>query len=196
MAAAANFAFANRQLMAHQARVALEEDLGWSPRKHGLRTVYDVCHNIAKIESHKHAGKRRKVCVHRKGATRSFPAHHPALPAEFRHTGQPVLIPGDMGRMSYVLAGEPGSMEQSFGSACHGAGRTLSRSQALKRTKGRAIERELQDAHIYPRSRGRKTLREEVSDAYKDVSGVVDVVARAGLARKVARLRPMGVVKG
>ncbi len=196
MAGAANFAYANRQILMHLARTAWEEELGISPRELKLRLLYDVCHNMAKIESHETDGKRRKVCVHRKGATRSFPAHHPALPEEFRYTGQPVLIPGDMGRMSYVLAGEPGSMEQSFGSACHGAGRTLSRSQALKRTKGRAIERELEDAHIYSRSRGRKTLREEVSEAYKDVSRVVDVVARAGLARKVARLRPMGVVKG
>ena len=196
MAAAANFAFANRQILMHLARTTLEEALGMSPRDLKFRLLYDVCHNIAKMETHSVNGQQRKVCVHRKGATRAFPAHHPALPVEFRHTGQPVLIPGDMGRASYVLAGEPGSMEETFGSACHGAGRLLSRHEALKRTKGRSVERELQDQDVYPRWVGRKTLREEVPEAYKDVSMVVDVVQRAGLARKVARIRPMGVVKG
>ncbi len=196
MAAAANFAFANRQILMHLARETLEQALEISPRDLKFRLLYDVCHNIAKTETHSINGSQRKVCVHRKGATRAFPAHHPALPMEFRHTGQPVLIPGDMGRASYVLAGEAGSMEEAFGSACHGAGRLLSRHEALRRTKGRAIERELQDKQVYPRWVGRKTLREEVPEAYKDVSLVVDVVQRAGLARKVARIHPMGVVKG
>jgi tRNA-splicing ligase RtcB len=196
MAAAANFAFANRQILMHLARTAWEEELGLSPRELKLRLLYDVCHNIAKIESHIVEGTRRRLCVHRKGATRAFPAGHPDLPGEYRATGQPVLIPGDMGRASYVLAGEPGSMDETFGSACHGAGRILSRGEALRQTKGRAIERELQDQAIYPRWKGRKTLREEAPEAYKDVSVVVDVVQRAGLARKVARIRPMGVVKG
>src|SRR5208283_3491899 len=187
MAAAANFAFANRQILMHLARETLEEALAISPRDLKFRLLYDVCHNMAKTETHLINGSQRKVCVHRKGATRAFPAHHPALPMEFRHTGQPVLIPGDMGRASYVLAGEGGSMEEAFGSACHGAGRLLSRHEALQRTKGRAIERELQDQQVYPRWVGRKTLREEVPEAYKDVSLVVDVVQRAGLARKVAR---------
>ncbi|MFH1115663.1 MAG: RtcB family protein [Pseudomonadota bacterium] len=196
MAGAANYAFANRQVLMHLVREAWEKTLGLSPRELRLRLLYDVCHNIAKIERHSIDGETKTVCVHRKGATRAFPAQHPALPAKFRSTGQPVLIPGDMGRSSYVLAGEPGSMAETFGSACHGAGRLLSRSAALKVTKGRAIERELQDNQVFPRWTGRKTLREEAPEAYKDVDIVVDVVQRAGLARKVARLRPMGVVKG
>jgi tRNA-splicing ligase RtcB (3'-phosphate/5'-hydroxy nucleic acid ligase) len=197
MAAAANYAFANRQILMYLARTAWEEALGIAPRELKFRLLYDVCHNIAKVETHKVNGSQQKVCVHRKGATRAFPANHPALPALYRSTGQPVLIPGDMGRASYILAGEQGSMEESFGSACHGAGRLLSRHEAVRRTKGRAVERELQDqAAVYPRWVGRKTLREEVPEAYKDVSLVVDVVQRAGLARKVARIKPMGVVKG
>jgi tRNA-splicing ligase RtcB (3'-phosphate/5'-hydroxy nucleic acid ligase) len=196
MAAAANFAFANRQVLMHLTRTAWEEALGLSPREMNLRLLYDVCHNIAKIETHMVKGRERKVCVHRKGATRAFPAHHPALSPEFRFTGQPVLIPGDMGRASYVLAGDPGSMKETFGSACHGAGRLLSRGEAIRRTKGRAVERELQDKDVYARWVGRKTLREEIPEAYKDVSKVVEVVQRAGLARKVAKIRPMGVVKG
>lgn len=196
MAAAANFAFANRQILMHLTRTAWEEALGISPRELQLRLLYDVCHNIAKMETHKVQGTRRRLCVHRKGATRALPRNHPALPDFYRPTGQPVLIPGDMGRASYILAGEPGSMEETFGSACHGAGRLLSRSEALRRTKGRAIERELEDRNVYPRWVGRKTLREEFPEAYKDVSLVVDVVHKAGLARKVARIRPMGVVKG
>jgi tRNA-splicing ligase RtcB len=196
MAAAANYAFANRQVLMHLARTAWEESLGLSPRELQFRLLYDVCHNIAKVEKHTIDGETKKVCVHRKGATRAFPAHHPILPVKFRSTGQPVLIPGDMGRASYVLAGEQGSMAETFGSACHGAGRLLSRSAALKLTKGRAVERELQDNDVFPRWVGRKTLREEVPEAYKDVSLVVDVVQRAGLARKVAKIRPMGVVKG
>ncbi len=196
MAGAANYAFANRQILMHLARTAWEKSLGLSPRELRFRLLYDVCHNIAKIEKHTIDGETKKVCVHRKGATRAFPAHHPALPMKFRSTGQPVLIPGDMGRASYVLAGEQGSMAETFGSACHGAGRLLSRSAALKVTKGRAVERELQDNNVFARWVGRKTLREEVPEAYKDVGLVVDVVQRAGLARKVAKIRPMGVVKG
>jgi tRNA-splicing ligase RtcB (3'-phosphate/5'-hydroxy nucleic acid ligase) len=196
MAAAANFAFANRQIMMHLAETAWEKALGLSPRDLNMRLLYDVCHNIAKIETHEVAGKKRKLCVHRKGATRALPRNHPALPVLYRTTGQPVLIPGDMGRASYILAGEPGAMKETFGSACHGAGRLMSRGEALRRTKGRAIERELQDRNVYSRSAGRKTLREEFPEAYKDVSIVVDVVHRAGLARKVAKIRPMGVVKG
>jgi tRNA-splicing ligase RtcB len=196
MAAAANFAFANRQILMHLTQTTWEKALHLSPRELQLRLLYDVCHNIAKIETHRVRGKEQKVCVHRKGATRAYPAHHPALPPLYRSTGQPVLIPGDMGRASYVLAGEDRAMEESFGSACHGAGRLLSRHEALRRTKGRSIERELQDNSIYPRWVGRKTLREEFPGAYKDVSMVVDVVHRAGLARRVAKIRPMGVVKG
>ncbi len=197
MAAAANFAFANRQILMHLARTAWEEALNISPRDLKFRLLYDACHNIAKIESHTVAGAKRSLCVHRKGATRAFPRDHPALSPTFRSSGQPVPIPGDMGRASYILAGEPGSMEETFGSACHGAGRLLSRHAALRVTKGRAVERELEDTnHVYPRSRGKTTLREEVPEAYKDVNMVVDVVQRAGLARKVAKIKPMGVVKG
>lgn len=196
MAAAANFAFANRQILMHLTRTTWEKALGISPRELQLRLVYDVCHNIAKMETHTVEGSRRRLCVHRKGATRALPRNHPLLPDVYRSTGQPVLIPGDMGRASYVLAGEVGSMKETFGSACHGAGRLLSRSEALRRTKGRSIERELEDDNIYPRWVGRKTLREEFPEAYKDVSLVVDVVHKAGLARKVAKIRPMGVVKG
>lgn len=196
MACAANFAFANRQILMHLAGQAWEEALGISPRELKLRLLYDVCHNIAKFETHDVNGAQQKVIVHRKGATRAFPAHHPALPAIYRQTGQPVLIPGDMGRASYVLVGQEGAMKEAFGSACHGAGRILSRHEALRQTKGRSIERELQDENVYPRWVGRKTLREEFPEAYKDVSLVVDVVQRAGLARKVAKIHPMGVVKG
>jgi tRNA-splicing ligase RtcB len=196
MSAAANFAFTNRQILMHLARTAWEEGLGVSPRELKFRLLYDVCHNIAKIESHTVNGERKKVCVHRKGATRAFPAGHPALPPIYRSTGHPVLIPGDMGRASYVLVGSSGAMDEAFGSTCHGAGRLLSRHEAIRRTKGRAIERELQDIDVYPRWTGRKTLREEVPEAYKDVSLVVDVVQKAGLADKVARIKPMGVVKG
>jgi len=180
----------------HLTRTTWEKALKLAPRELQFRLLYDVCHNIAKFETHHVRGKEQKVCVHRKGATRAYPPHHPALPPLYRSTGQPVLIPGDMGRASYVLAGAEGAMKESFGSACHGAGRLLSRHEALRRTKGRSIERELQDKHIYPRWVGRKTLREEFPEAYKDVSVVVDVVHRAGLARRVAKIRPMGVVKG
>jgi len=197
MNAAANFAFANRQIIMHLARTTWEEAFGLSPRQLNFRLLYDVCHNIAKFETHTVGNKPQRVCVHRKGATRAFPKGHPALSAAYRSTGQPVLIPGDMGRASFVLAGEPGSMNETFGSACHGAGRVLSRAEALRQTKGRAIERELQDQqHVFSRAAGRKTLREEFPLAYKDVNIVVDVVQRAGLARKVAKIRPLGVAKG
>ena len=157
MNAAANFAFANRQILMNLARNALEKSLGLSPRELQLRLLYDVCHNMAKIETHLMDGKNRKLCVHRKGATRAFPAGHPVLPAIYRSTGHPVLIPGDMGRASYVLAGQQGSLEETFGSACHGAGRLLSRGESLRKTKGRAIERELMDEmSVYARSVGRK----------------------------------------
>jgi tRNA-splicing ligase RtcB len=195
MAAAANFAFANRQLMAHQARVALEEDLGWSPRKHGLRTVYDVCHNIAKIERRRVDGEERRLCVHRKGATRALPPGDPELPEEYRGTGQPVLIPGDMGRYSFVLAGRAGS-EEAFCSTCHGAGRQMSRSAARKAAGSRRIADELASIGIVLRATGKRTVLEEIPEAYKDVAEVVDAVDGAGLAGRVARLRPLAVVKG
>jgi tRNA-splicing ligase RtcB len=167
-----------------------------TPHALAMNVVYDVAHNIAKVESHVVGGEKKKLIVHRKGATRAFPAGHPELPDAYRSIGQPVLIPGDMGRASYVLAGTEQAMQETFGSTCHGAGRVMSRHQAIKKAKGRAIWREMEDRGIIVRAAGRGTLAEEMPEAYKDVSSVVDVVHMAGISRKVARLRPMGVVKG
>lgn len=196
MRAAANYAWANRQCIMHWTREAFMQFLGSNPRDLGMSLVYDVAHNIAKVEEHEVDGKKRKLIVHRKGATRAFPPGHPELPDIYKHIGQPVLIPGDMGRASYVLAGTAKAMEETFGSTCHGAGRVMSRHQAIRNAKGRAIWREMEDKDIFVRSAGRETLAEEMSEAYKDVSNVVDVVHNAGISKKVARLRPMGVVKG
>jgi len=196
MAGAANFAFANRQVIAGHVAKAMQRVLGEPPARMGLRTVYDVAHNIAKIERHEVSGETRDLCVHRKGATRAFPPGHPEVPREYRKVGQPVLVPGDMGRCSYVLVGRPGAMERSFGSTCHGAGRLLSRSKAKKVARGRDLAGELAALGVQVRAAGRTTLAEEMPDAYKDVEQVVDVVDRAGLARPVARLVPLAVVKG
>lgn len=196
MACAANYAWANRQVLMHLARETLLDTLEITPRELGMKLLYDVCHNIAKKEKHLVDGKEQLLCIHRKGATRALPPGHPLLPEIYRRTGQPVLIPGDMGRYSYVLSGAEGAMRESFGSSCHGAGRILSRTQAIKKAKGRAIYRELEDRGIFVQSRGRQTLKEEMPDAYKDVSRVVDAVHGADLARKVARLKPLGVIKG
>jgi tRNA-splicing ligase RtcB (3'-phosphate/5'-hydroxy nucleic acid ligase) len=196
MRAAANFAFANRQCLAHLAREAIERTLRVSPRQLGWRLVYDVAHNIAKEEEHEVDGRRQTLLVHRKGATRAFPPGHPELVAAYRRVGQPVLIPGDMGRYSYVLVGAPGAMRETFGSTCHGAGRVLSRTAAVRAARGRSIAEELLSRGIVARAGGRDALAEEMPDAYKDVRSVVDVVERAGLSRVVARLRPLGVVKG
>jgi tRNA-splicing ligase RtcB len=196
MACAANYAWANRQILMHLARETFISTLSISPNALGMELLYDVCHNIAKKELHMVEGQNMMLCVHRKGATRSLPPGHPILPQLYRETGQPVLIPGDMGTYSYVLAGAQGAMEQSFGSSCHGAGRTLSRSKAIKMAKGRSIHRELEDKGIFVQSRGKQTLKEEMPEAYKDVSQVVEVVHETGLANKVARLRPLGVIKG
>ncbi len=196
MACAANYAFANRQRMAHGVREAFERALGTSPREHGLHTLYDVCHNVAKFETHEVEGRPRRLCVHRKGATRSFPAGHPEVPPRYREVGQPVLIPGDMGRCSFVLVGLPGAMGESFGSTCHGAGRVMSRTAAKSAARGRALLRELADRGVQVRSAGMATVAEEMPEAYKDVRDVVEVVEGAGLSRKVARIVPMGVIKG
>jgi len=196
MAGAANYAFANRQLIFHWVRETFEQVFQMSSERLGLRLIYDVCHNIAKIETHKVAGKDMKVCVHRKGATRAFPPHHRDIPDEYKAVGQPVLIPGDMGRYSYVLVGTEKAMAETYGSTCHGAGRVLSRKQAMKVSQGRAIIRELEDEGITVRSAGKATVREEIPEAYKDVSQVVEVVYGAGISKKVVRLRPMGVIKG
>jgi len=196
MAAAANFAFANRQTIAHQVRLAVEEALCMAPREHGISTVYDVAHNIAKFEEHMVGGVSRRLCVHRKGATRAFPAFHPEVPAVYREIGQPVLIPGDMGRYSFVLVGTKRAMDETFGSTCHGAGRLMSRHAAKKACRGRDIQAELAEKGIVVRGASRGTIAEEAPLAYKDVADVVEAVEMAGISRKVARLRPMGVVKG
>jgi tRNA-splicing ligase RtcB len=196
MAGAANYAFANRQIIFHWVRETFEQVFQMSSERLGLRLIYDVCHNIAKIETHKVAGKEMKLCVHRKGATRAFPPHHPDIPEDYKEVGQPVLIPGDMGRYSYVLVGTEKAMTETYGSTCHGAGRVMSRKQAMKVSQGRAIVRELEDRGITIRSAGKATVREEIPEAYKDVSQVVEVVYGAGISKKVVRLRPMGVIKG
>lgn len=196
MRAAANYAWANRQCIMHWAREAFLRVFNTSPKELGMSLIYDVAHNIAKIEEHEINGKRIRLVVHRKGATRAFPPGHPELPEIYREIGQPVLIPGDMGRASFVLIGTQKAMKETFGSTCHGAGRVMSRHQAIRQAKGRAIWREMEDRGIIVRSAGRETLAEEMSEAYKDISNVVDVVHRAGISKKVAKLRPMGVIKG
>jgi tRNA-splicing ligase RtcB (3'-phosphate/5'-hydroxy nucleic acid ligase) len=196
MQAAANFAWANRQVMTGLVVRAFLHALGISERDLGARLLYDVCHNVAKLEDHDVDGERRHVLVHRKGATRAFGPGDPRVPAPYRDVGQPVLIPGDMGRYSYVLAGTRKAMADTFGSSCHGAGRLLSRGEALRRAKGRSIARELSARGIEVMARGKKTLAEEMSEAYKDVAQVVAVMDGAGISRLVARLEPLAVVKG
>jgi tRNA-splicing ligase RtcB len=196
MAAAANFAFANRQIITQQVRDALGRVLGMGPGDLGARLVYDVAHNIAKLEDHVWEGRRRRLLVHRKGATRALPAGHPQVPAAYRAVGQPVLIPGDMGRYSFVAVGGPRAMELSFGSCAHGAGRVLSRKAAVKATRGRSIEDELRHRGIHVVAASSGTVREEAPEAYKDVAEVVDAVAGAGLAIPVVRLAPLVVLKG
>lgn len=196
MKAAANFAMANRQVLTHWIREGFMRVFNISYRELGMDLVYDLCHNIAKIEEHNVDGTVKELCVHRKGATRAYPPAHPKVPAKYREVGQPVLVPGDMGTASYVLVGTRLAMEETWGSTCHGAGRRLSRTQAKKVTRGRSIRKELEERGITVRSRDRETLCEEVPEAYKDVSQVVEVVHRAGLSKKVAKLRPVGVVKG
>ncbi len=196
MAASANFAWANRQIIMHWVRGAFEKVFQKGSEKLGLRLIYDVAHNIAKFEDHKVDGKMMKLLVHRKGATRAFPAGRRELSDIYRNTGQPVIIPGDMGRSSFILVGTERSMEETFGSTCHGAGRYMSRNEAIKKTRGRKIDHELAEKGIYIRYVGRDTLNEEVSEAYKDVSDVVDAVEGAQISRKIARMRPIGVIKG
>ncbi len=196
MAAAANYAWANRQAMADLARRSFEEVLAGRVHDFDLYTVYDVCHNIAKIEAHEIKGKQQKVCIHRKGATRAFGPGHPAVPRVYRDVGQPVLVPGDMGTASYVLVGTQEAMEQSFGTTCHGAGRTMSRTAAKKRIHGAALRQELEQRGIRVRASSMAGLAEEAPDAYKDIDAVIEVVHGAGLACKVARMRPLAVMKG
>ncbi len=196
MRCAVNYAFANRQVITHFVRGAFERALGLAPADLSLEVVYDVCHNIAKPEMHRVGGVERRLFVHRKGATRAFGPGHPQIPAAYRSVGQPVLIPGDMGRASYVLVGTQKAMDETFGSTCHGAGRVLSRARAMRAARGRAIQDELRDQGVIVMADKLGTLAEEMPEAYKNVSDVVDVVHRAGISKKVARLRPLGVIKG
>ncbi len=196
MAGAANFAFANRQLITAWVRESFEQIFRKSAAELRLSVIYDVCHNIAKFETHRFQGKERRLCIHRKGATRAFPPGHPETPELYRAIGQPVLIPGDMGRYSYVLVGTHGGYEETFGSTCHGAGRVLSRHAAKRLSRGRNIIADLAARGILVRAAGRATVAEEISEAYKDVMEVVNVVQQAGIGKIVARLRPMAVVKG
>jgi len=196
MACAANFAFANRQVLVHRIRESFEQALAGKVSGFDLHQVYDIAHNMAKIEEHEVGGTHMRLCVHRKGATRAFGPGSPGLPDEFRGIGQPVLIPGSMGTESYVLIGTPGSMEQTFGSTCHGAGRVLSRARARKTVHGQQLHQELENRGIAVRTGSMPGLAEEAPQAYKDVSRVVDVVAHAGIGKKVARLEPVAVIKG
>jgi len=196
MSCAANYAWANRQCIAHWVRESFCEVLGKSEEEAGLELIYDVAHNIAKIEEHKLDGKRVKLCVHRKGATRAFPAGHPEVPPKYARIGQPVFIPGDMGRFSYVLVGTEQAMKESFGSTCHGAGRLKSRAAAKRQLKGEAVRKGLESRGITIRAGSLKGLAEEAPQAYKDVTEVVSVAHNAGISRIVARTRPIGVIKG
>lgn len=196
MAAAANFAFANRQVMTHWVRESVGALLGGGPGQADLGVVYDVCHNIAKFETFTVEGVERRVCVHRKGATRAYPPGHAHVPDAYREVGQPVLIPGDMGRYSYVLAGTHQAYVESFGSTCHGAGRRMSRHEAKRAARGRPLIAEMAAKGVVVMAAGLGTVAEEMPEAYKDVADVVGIVAGAGLSRVVARLTPIGVVKG
>jgi tRNA-splicing ligase RtcB len=196
MACAANYAWANRQCIAHWSRECFVKVFGKSPREIGLEMVYDVAHNIAKIERYEVEGKRTNLCVHRKGATRAFPPGHPDIPAEYSKIGQPVLIPGDMGRYSYVAVGTELALKESFGSVCHGAGRLKSRHAARRNRQDADVARELASRGILVRAASKGSMAEEDSEAYKDIDHVVDVCHKAGLCRKVFKARPMGVIKG
>jgi len=196
MCAGSNFARANRQVITQLTREACMRALNLSPQDLGLDVVYDVSHNIAKLETHVVRGKKRRVLVHRKGATRAFPAGHPELPGKYQAVGQPVLVPGSMGTHSYVLIGTERAMAETFGTVCHGAGRVMSRTQAGKRIKGPALARELGERGIAVRTDSWRGFAEEAPFAYKDVSEVVAVCHGSGIARKVARMSPLGVLKG
>jgi tRNA-splicing ligase RtcB len=196
MKAAANFAWANRQVILSRVRGSFSEVFGKSAESLGMELIYDVAHNIAKVEEHIVDGKKKRLCVHRKGATRAFPANHPDIPEKYKEMGQPVLIPGDMGTASYILLGTEKAMKETFGSTCHGAGRVLSRRKAIKATGGRNIVGELKEKGIYVRSKSIKTIREEAPEAYKNIDEVVDVVSRVGISKKVARMLPLAVIKG
>jgi tRNA-splicing ligase RtcB len=196
MVSAANFAWANRQCMAHLARRSFEQVLAGKVKDFDLRTVYDVTHNIAKIEEHVVDGKRMTLCIHRKGATRAFGPGHPAITPVYRAVGQPVLVPGDMGTASYVLVGTADALEESFGTTAHGAGRLMSRAAAKRQIQGSQLRQDLEAQGIHVRAGSMSGLAEEAPAAYKDIDAVVEVVTGAGIARRVAKLRPMAVMKG
>jgi len=196
MACAANYAWANRQTITDLARQCFMDMFDIGPRDLGMRLIYDVCHNVAKFEEHEVDGVMKEVCVHRKGATRAFPPGDPRIPQSLRAIGQPVLVPGDMGRYSYVLIGAVGAMHRTFGSTCHGAGRLMSRAQAKRESRGRDLFGEMQERGVVVRAAGKRTVAEEMPYAYKDVADVVDVMAGAGVSDKVFRLKPVGVIKG
>jgi tRNA-splicing ligase RtcB (3'-phosphate/5'-hydroxy nucleic acid ligase) len=196
MRCAANYAWANRQCINHWVREAFCQVMQIGEGSAGLQLIYDVTHNIAKIEEHQVDGQKRRLCVHRKGATRAFPPGHPDIPKKYAQVGQPVLIPGDMGRFSYILVGTEGAMQETFGSTCHGAGRLQSRAAAKRQVRGRDVLDTLAARGITVRTDSLSGLAEEYSDAYKDVTQVVNVAHNAGISKKVARTRPIGVVKG
>ena len=196
MACGANYAWNNRQCITHWTRQVFLDFFETSEDELGLEIVYDVSHNIGKFERHLVNGEEKELFVHRKGATRAFPAYHPEIPRQYIEIGQPVLIPGDMGTASYVLVGGAKAMDQTWGTTCHGAGRRWSRRKAIKMTKGQSVRKNLEEQGIFALSEGKNTLREEVSDAYKDIDQVTEVVDGAGLSERVVRLRPIGVIKG
>jgi tRNA-splicing ligase RtcB len=196
MAASANYAWANRQTLMVLAERSVAKALRAPVERLGFRLVYDVCHNIAKIEKHTVGGKEMKLCVHRKGATRAFPAGHPDVPEAYRGIGQPVLIPGDMGRYSYVALGTEAAMAETFGSTCHGAGRMQSRGAAKRSLRGVDVARSLAAQGITVKAESMASLAEEAPQAYKDVSEVVEITHQAGISRKVVKTRPIGVIKG
>lgn len=196
MAAAANFAWANRQCITHWSREVFAQEFKSSPEKLGMELLYDVCHNIAKFETHLVEGKARELCVHRKGATRAFGPGRKEIPAKYRQVGQPVIVPGDMGRNSWILAGTETAMELTFGSTCHGAGRVMSRKEALRQQTAGQVQSALAKKGIYARAASRGALAEEAPEAYKNVNEIVEICQRAGISKQVAKLRPLGVVKG
>jgi tRNA-splicing ligase RtcB len=196
MRCAANYAFANRQILANSARKAFEQVLAGKVKDWHLYQVYDICHNMGKIEVHVIDGERMKVCVHRKGATRAFGPGAAEIPDEYKAIGQPVLVPGSMGTASWVLVGTEMSMQQSFGSSCHGAGRLMSRHEAKRNVRGEKLRQELESGGIHVRAGSMAGLAEEAPQAYKDVDRVVEAVVGGGIARKVARLHPVAVIKG
>jgi tRNA-splicing ligase RtcB len=196
MKCAANFAFCNRQLLSSIVRDTFEEVFSKETNKFQLRLIYDLAHNIGKIETHTIGGKNQKVCVHRKGATRAFGPGSPEVPEKYRQIGQPVLIPGSMGTASWVMTGTEMAMKKSFGSSCHGAGRVMSRTQAKKNIRGEILIKQLRDKGIFIRAGSVSGVAEEAPEAYKNVDLVIESVVGAGLVRKVAKLRPVAVVKG